>query len=227
MKGLTCIRLRPSTTFLIRLFLCGSISIFFNPTASVTTLVPPLPATTLGSLLPCNWTKLSPAEQLSCLIYQRERLMKDVAAHKYLNNNPLFDASQELRVLRKAIQNSHHHQLPAVEVTLYAQILMDISKQIQAYYWIQWQQQQLPPPLAAPSIHQIRQQIGMIDAKIIDQFKQIRQQCSLSSQQELEDATSKWLAQLPGIQPEWNKQLFSELLTTLIYPIVHPNECPS
>ena len=225
MTRLTWIRLRPSTTLLIPIILCGSIGLFSNQAASVSPLGSQLQATTLDSLLPCSLTKLSPAEQLSCLIYQRERLMKDVAADKYLNNNPLFDASQELRVLRIAVQNSQNHELPSVEVTLYAQILMDISKQIQAYYWIQWQQQQQTPPLTAPPIHKTRQQIKIIDTNIIDQFKQIRQQCSLSSKQELEAATSNWLAQLPGLQPEWNQQLFFQMLTASIFPIVHPTEC--
>ncbi len=225
MKGLTEIKFRWLPTLLLLIVLCSSTGLFSRQTTSVSPLVAPLQATTLENLLPCNLTELSAAEQLSCLIYQRERLMKDVAADKYLNNQALFDATRELKVLRKTVSSAQDHELPVMEVTLYAQVLMDISKHIQADYWLQWQQQPQKAPVNAPSLEETRRQIGELDAQIIGKFKQMRQNCSLSSQPELEAAIGKWLSQLPGIQPEWNKQLFSEMLTASIYPIVHPYQC--
>ena len=173
----------------------------------------------------CNSPEETFAEQLSCLIYQREQLMKYVAADKYLRYNPIFDASQELRVLGRAGKKAQDNELPVIDVTLYAQILMDISKQIQGYYLAQWKERQQTPPLDAPTVNEIRQQIGEIDEAIINKFGEIRRSCSIQSRPELEDTLLEWLAQLPGIQPEWNTKLFSEMLAASIHPIVYPVEC--
>ena len=77
MKGLTEIKFRWLPTLLLLVVLCSSTGLFSRQTTSVSPLVAPLQATTLENLLPCNLTELSAAEQLSCLIYQRERLMNE------------------------------------------------------------------------------------------------------------------------------------------------------
>ncbi|MGK7874890.1 MAG: hypothetical protein AB4426_16790 [Xenococcaceae cyanobacterium] len=158
--------------------------------------------------------------QLFCLIYQREQLMKNVAAYKYLQQQSSYVSTQELKVLKKTGVEAKSNGLPVTDVQLYSQILMDISKQIQEYWFAYWREHK-QTPVAPSSLTQIRQHIQEIDSNIIVIFVQIRDNSPIRFKQQLENGIKKWLAQLDGIHPADEPELFTNMLVNALWPIVH------
>ncbi len=173
----------------------------------------------------CN-SQTTATSKLFCLIYEREQLMKNVAAYKYLQQRSSYASTQELKVLLFAGVEAKSHGLPVTDVQLYSQILMDISKQIQEYWFTYWREHK-QTPVALPSLAQIRQQIQEIDENIIVSFVQIRDNNSFRFKQELEDGIKKSLAQLDGISPAEEPELFINMLVKVIWSITNSvGDCP-
>ena len=180
------------------------------------------PATATDSSNPvasCYSVQDAPANRLWCLLYQREQLMKEVAANKYeyQNRKPIYDGIRELEVLNKVANNAKKEHLPLRDVQLYAQIVMDVSRQIQQYWFDLWEQQEIPP--AKLSLNQIREHIDQIDAAILDSFVLIRDNGSITFKQ-LQDGLRASLADLEGIHPSQDPELFTDLLAKVIYLVV-------
>ncbi|NEQ64075.1 MAG: hypothetical protein F6K21_00845 [Symploca sp. SIO2D2] len=156
--------------------------------------------------------------RLWCLLYEREKLMKEVAANKYQyqHKKPIYDGARELDVLSKVADNAQKKQLPVRDVQLYAQIVMDVSRQIQQHWFDVWEEQEsLPPTL---SLNQIRERIDQIDTAILDSFVLMRDDDSITLQQ-LQDGLRESFADLEGIHPSHDPTLFTDLLAKAILRI--------
>ncbi|ODN41711.1 chorismate mutase [Piscirickettsia litoralis] len=77
-------------------------------------------------------------QQLIQLIQQREAVMKDVAAFKFNRGISPYDAQRERAVLSN-IEKQMGHSKNSAAVLVNAQILMDVSKQIEAYWMDYWE----------------------------------------------------------------------------------------
>ncbi|MEO1432592.1 MAG: chorismate mutase [Cyanobacteria bacterium J06632_19] len=167
----------------------------------------------------CNSKQFSSANRLWCLIYERERLMKEVAANKYPQKKPIYDGVRELAVLNNIATIAKKNQLPVREMQLYSQIVMDVSRQIQQYWFDLWKKQEVTT--AKLSLNQIRQRIDQIDEAIVNSFVLIRGANSITFGQ-IQDGLKKSLADLNGIYPSGDGQLFIDLLAKVIYSVVNP-----
>ena len=165
----------------------------------------------------CNSIQVAPANRLWCLLYERERLMKEVAANKYPKKKPIYDGVRELEVLKKIAAISSKKQLPIRDMQLYSQIVMDVSRQIQEYWFDSWEKQKITKPLL--SLNQIRERIDQIDKAILDNFVLIRGDRSISFKQ-VQNGLRESLADLAGIHPSHDRELFIDLLTKAIYPVL-------
>ncbi len=114
--------------------------------------------------------------QAECLVFKpvfklmnyRAILLKDVAANKYKNQQSVFDAAQELKILQQVYTYAEELSIENYSLMQYAQIQMDLSKQIEQYWLNLWQSN----PLLAPkdgqykNLKYIRQQIQILDKQI-------------------------------------------------------------
>ncbi|MGD1909462.1 MAG: chorismate mutase [Rivularia sp. (in: cyanobacteria)] len=167
----------------------------------------------------CKVEQFTQADRLWCLLYERESLMKEVAANKYPKRKPIYDGMRELEVLKNVATIAKKKQLPVREMQLYSQIVMDVSRQIQQYWFNLWEKQEIIN--AKLSLNQIRERIDQLDEAILDSFLLIRGSDSIAFKQ-IQDGLRKSLADLNGIYPSHDKELFIDLLAKAIYPVVNP-----
>lgn len=69
------------------------------------------------------------------LLVKRAELMQKVGTCKKKVSSPLYDAGQELRVLQNAKQLANANNLETSSFLVFVQLQMDLSKQIENYYW--------------------------------------------------------------------------------------------
>ncbi|APD49664.1 chorismate mutase [Francisella hispaniensis] len=77
------------------------------------------------------------------LLVERAALMQGVGVCKHKFNSPIYDAAQEIRVLQNAQNLAKENHLETNSFLAFIQIQMDLSKQIEDYYWNNATQQQL------------------------------------------------------------------------------------
>lgn len=115
--------------------------------------------------------------QLFNLIAKRTSYMQTVAANKYLaaRQGNIYDAPQELKVLQNAQMQARNQQLESNVFLSFTQIQMDLSKQIQAYWFSYWQQnpQQAPKSGQYADLATVRQQIKTIDDQLYPQLAKL------------------------------------------------------
>ncbi|APC90757.1 MULTISPECIES: chorismate mutase [Francisella] len=77
------------------------------------------------------------------LLVERAALMQGVGVCKHKLNSPIYDAAQEIRVLQNAQNLAKENHLEMNSFLTFIQLQMDLSKQIEDYYWNNATQQQL------------------------------------------------------------------------------------
>lgn len=100
------------------------------------------------------------------LMSHRADLLKDVAANKYCAQQSVYDAKQELAVLNRVACVATDLNLDSENVMLFAQIQMDMSKQIEQNYLNLWQVKPELVPKNYMSLVELRQKIGDIDQQL-------------------------------------------------------------
>ncbi len=102
------------------------------------------------------------------LISQRASLLKDVAANKYKSKQSVFDATQELKVLQRINASSSNLGLESYSLIQYAQLQMDLAKQIEQYWLDLWQSNPQLAPKAGQyqDLVSLRAQIQSLDQQI-------------------------------------------------------------
>ena len=116
-------------------------------------------------------------DQLFNLIAKRTSYMQTVAANKYLAvpRGNIYDAPQELKVLQNAQTQASNEQLESNVFLPFTQIQMDLSKQIQAYWFSYWRQypQMAPKSGQYANLATVRQQIKTIDDQLYPQLAKL------------------------------------------------------
>lgn len=75
------------------------------------------------------------------MIAGRAALIKQVAANKYLSQKPIYDAVQEINVLKQVKKTATEYRLPEAPLLIFAQIQMDMAKHIEQYWMDYWTKQ--------------------------------------------------------------------------------------
>lgn len=132
--------------------------------------------------------------RLIALMAERAALMKQVAAykwtHSYKHHATPYDAAQELKILRHANIFARWQHMPAGRLLVFTQIQMDLSKQIEQYWFNRWNNPRVPIK-DKPNIHhvlslaQLRDEIIAIDKVMYPEIKATQIQLAVCSNNEL------------------------------------------
>ncbi|ABO47609.1 chorismate mutase [Francisella tularensis] len=77
------------------------------------------------------------------LLVERASLMQEVGVCKHKFNSPIYDAAQEIRVLQNAQNLAKENHLEMSTFLTFIQLQMDLSKQIEDFYWRNATEQEL------------------------------------------------------------------------------------
>ena len=115
-------------------------------------------------------------DTVATLIATRASYMSQVAAAKYLaakGNQPvLYVPDRELFLLKKVAASARQTGLPPEAATAFAQLQMDLAKQIQAGRILLWQRKLRPAPQVAPDLTRIRAAIVALDRQLYPAIRQ-------------------------------------------------------
>lgn len=103
------------------------------------------------------------------LIIQRLELMKPVAAYKWLHKKPIEDLERERLVLKAAVEQGLRAGIQPQSAEAFFQAQIVAAKQIQTYWFSQWQQAKQAKPESAPDLQQdLRPKLIVLGQQIID-----------------------------------------------------------
>ena len=160
--------------------------------------------------------------QLFNLIAKRTSYMQTVAANKYLATpqGNIYDAPQELKVLQNAQMQAHNQQLESNVFLPFTQTQMDLSKQIQAYWFSYWQQnpQLAPKPRQYADLATVRQQIKIIDDQL---YPQLAKLITTNPECPLNQLNTKFAAQFAEIKGIPHNPDFRSLVVASVIATVH------
>ncbi len=157
------------------------------------------------SFADCNLKNLQITAEI---IAQRENLMQYVAANKWLSNKTqsvtAYNAQQEIAVLTQIYNNAKQYKLAPYSTMLFSQILMDVSKQIEAYWLTYWNNSATslsvkPHQKPLVSLKQLRSQIKSIDKQLLLLFTQHAANLPQCSASQIQNAFNKALKPIKGI----------------------------
>lgn len=165
---------------------------------------------------PCLIQKIKPCPSAptTCLfqyIHQRECLMQAVAAVKYQHHQPIYDANQENTVLLNTQKNAEKYHLNPIQLQIFSQIQMDLSKQIESYWITRWESQHLSPPKPSMKLIDLRKTIAQLDQLTLSAL--IKSLPTLQNPKNY-DTLSDQLTQslnLPGAPPTYRLMLLTTL----------------
>lgn len=168
-----------------------------------------------------SFADCSDYNQLLNSIAKRTSYMQAVAANKYLTipQGNIYDAPQELKVLQNAQQQAHQLQLESNTLLQFTQIQMDLSKQIQAYWFNYWQKnpQFAPKPGQYPDLVTVRSQIKTIDEQIYPQLAGLIKVHSECPTTQLGSNMSKLFDSITGIPhaPDFGSLVANSVIATV------------
>ncbi len=107
----------------------------------------------------------------------RASLMKEVAAIKYNAKDKggvsLYDAAQEVAVLKNIADMSATWQLSKTALLLFAQVQMDMAKQIQEYWFNVWKAQKKSHIKTPYSLVKIREKIKAVNETLYPDIAEV------------------------------------------------------
>ena len=148
------------------------------------------------------------------LMQQRATLLKDVAANKYVSKSSPYDTKQELSVLTNVSQLADNLNLEKYSLLSFAQIQMDLSKQIEQFWLNSWQKSPESFPKKYLDLATIREQIKLIDQQIYPGLKlALTNPNSCSEAQMQTQFNSIFTTQLDGIPstPDYAKIMVNSI----------------
>lgn len=158
----------------------------------------------------CDITKLT---ALTTLMANRAKLMKDVAACKWVNANRhqaiAYDAKQEIFILNSVKQISKIYDLPLQPLLVFTQVQMDISKQIETYWFNLWRlksssKTQLPTKKSIVPLSSLREKIIAIDTKFFTILSENKSHLKYCSYTDLNKIMQPKLEKIKGIPKQPN-----------------------
>ncbi len=159
--------------------------------------------------------------QLFNLIAKRTSYMQTVAANKYLATpqGNIYDAPQELKVLQNAQTQASNEQLESNVFLPFTQIQMDLSKQIQAYWFSYWRQnpQMAPKSGQYANLATVRQQIKTIDDQLYPQLAKLITNHPECPANQLNAKLAAQFTKIKGIpqNPDFRSLVVASVITTV------------
>lgn len=160
-------------------------------------------------------------EQLFTLMAKRANSMQSVAANKYLVKPQanIYVAPQELKVLQNAQSQAVKLQLESSAFLQFTQIQMDLSKQIEAYWFDYWQNNPKSAPKAGqfPSLKTVREQIRTIDNQLYPQLATLIKNHPECSQKQLQSMFYQQFSSIQGVplNPDFRTLMLNSLTSTV------------
>lgn len=150
---------------------------------------------------------------------QRAYLLKDITANKY-HTNPkqgVFNSDQELKILKNVISFAKKENLEKYSTMQFAQIQMDMSKQVEQYWLNKWfaHSQQAPKIGTYQSLDKLRQQLSDIDKQLysaIAHAKNVKNQCSSRKIQDEFDESFKGSVEGIPSSPDFSNMVLHSIL---------------
>lgn len=165
----------------------------------------------------CNISQL---DSLFKSIANRNGYMQAVAANKYAAHKNIYDADQELKVLKTSQQIGHQNNLPVSQIMLYTQIQMDLAKQIEAHWFNYWEinPDKRPDSKSVQNLESLRTQIRDVDSKLYPQIAANLSNLANCSESITIQHFNQAFSDIQGIphNPE-----FSRLMLGALYSISH------
>jgi chorismate mutase-like protein len=111
----------------------------------------------------CN---LAPISRLFELVASRSQYLESVAAYKYYNQQSVYDATQEQAVLTAVARYAKQLGLEEQSSLVFAQLQMDLAKQMEVQSIVSWQSgaQKVPPVATLPTLTQLRHDLRHHDS---------------------------------------------------------------
>lgn len=179
----------------------------------------------IGSITPafaseCNPQKLN---EVFSLIAQRSSLEEGVAAYKFIQKKPVYDASVELNALTNIRKIAVANQVNPNDLMVFAQIQMDQAKFIQQYWINFWttNADNQPDPAITPSIDSLKSQINALDDKMYSQLITNINELQVCSQDEMLKQMTKANGKIRGIPQNPN---YNHLTVSAISNISHQDQ---
>ena len=105
------------------------------------------------------------------LIDQRLGYMKDVAAHKWVNDKPIEDLKREAIVLQKSITKAKEEGLDANSVENFFIAQITVAKNIQKTWFKEWEQEGFPTTLEFEDLTAVRASLITLGNEILAAIK--------------------------------------------------------
>jgi len=142
-------------------------------------------------------------------------LLKDVAADKYVTHKSAYDATQELKVLNNVDKLANSVGLDNYSVMLFAQIQMDMSKQIEEYWLDIWNKNPslAPKPGQYKGLTVVRSQIQVIDKQLYPALAKVpKNQCGTYN---IQEEFKSGFSQVQGIPttPDFSMLMINSVLS--------------
>ncbi|HJO94929.1 MAG TPA: gamma subclass chorismate mutase AroQ [Victivallales bacterium] len=112
---------------------------------------------------------------LCVLLNNRLKLMKEVAAYKYINKLPIEDRNREKIVLNASIKKAIKEGLQPASVKSFFSTQIELSKYIQNQWFLKWDTTGFPKEYIPMNLkHEIRPKLIIIGDEIVKSIKQIK-----------------------------------------------------
>ena len=151
-----------------------------------------------AAMADCQTTALTPLIQDMA---NRAALMQSVAAIKWshVTNHKAtaFDAAQEIKVLNAAQAAAEKYHLNVPGILVFAQIQMDLSTQIEAYWLNQWTSKQ-PSKASMIPLRMLREKITQLDTDIFLQLSQNQSALASCSVEQIHQQVTQYFVDKKG-----------------------------
>lgn len=105
------------------------------------------------------------------LINQRLSYMKDVAAHKWVNNKPIEDLKREAVVLEKSMTKAKEEGLNQHSIKAFFIAQITVAKNIQKAWHKEWEQEGFPSTLEFEDLQAVRKSLISLGNEILTSIK--------------------------------------------------------
>jgi len=124
-----------------------------------------------GALSAPSFASEASSLELFELINQRLSYMKDVAAHKWVNDKPIEDLERETIVLQKSMAKAKKEGLNASSVEAFFIAQITVAKNIQKAWHKEWEQKGFPLALEFEDLQAVRKSLISLGSEILASIK--------------------------------------------------------
>ena len=110
---------------------------------------------------------------LAKLLDQRLSYMKDVAAYKWVNSQPIEDLERERIILEKSLSKAGQYQLDMVSTRSFFELQIELAKGVQEFWFAEWQQNGFAADKFQDLNTEVRPALVLLGDDILQQINQM------------------------------------------------------